>query len=92
LKYLVASILVTFIVEKKVPKAIDNATKGIVRFIGSARTKFLRSDDTASYIKFTLSNPLKTSSVNRVQKRINLEDPERPSTIMKKLDHKPTQA
>lgn len=92
LKYLVASILVTFIVEEKVPKAMDKATNGIVRFIGSALTKFLRNDDTASYMKFTLRRPLNTSSVKRVQKRINLEEPDRPSITMKKLDHKPTHA
>ena len=92
LKNLVVSNLTTFIVPKNVPSAIDSATKGIVRFIGSALTKFLLRDDQASYRKLTLSIPLNTSSVKRVQKRINLLEPDDPSSIMKALVHIPTQA
>mmetsp|Transcript_19496 Transcript_19496/g.40842 ORF Transcript_19496/g.40842 Transcript_19496/m.40842 type:complete len:114 (-) Transcript_19496:1264-1605(-) len=92
LKNFVASNLTTVIVEKNVPNAIDNATNGIVRFIGSAWSKFLFSDDIASYMKFILSNPLKTSSVNLVQNRINLLEPESPRIVIKALVHNPTQA
>ena len=90
LKNLDDSNLTTFIVVKKVPSAIDRATKGMLRFIGSALTKFRLNEESASYIKFTLSMPLKTSSVNVVQKRINLLEPDRPSSVMNALVHIPT--
>lgn len=84
--------LTTVWVPKYVPSDIDKATNGIVRFIGSALTKFLRRDEHASYMKFTLSMPLKTSSVKRVQYRINLLDPTRPRKVMNALVHSPTHA
>jgi hypothetical protein len=67
LKNFDASNLTTVWVPKYVPNDIDKATNGIVRFIGSALIKFLLKDDQASYMKFTLSIPLNTSSVKRVQ-------------------------
>jgi hypothetical protein len=92
LKNLVASNLITVWVPKYVPSDIDNATNGIVRFIGSALLKFLLSDENASYKKFTLNIPLNTSSVKRVQYRINLLDPTRPRHVMNALVHNPTHA
>jgi hypothetical protein len=71
---------------------MDSATNGIVRFIGSALLKFLRNDENASYKKFTLNIPLNTSSVKRVQYRINLLDPTRPRNVMNVLVHNPTHA
>mmetsp|Transcript_108161 Transcript_108161/g.312569 ORF Transcript_108161/g.312569 Transcript_108161/m.312569 type:complete len:100 (+) Transcript_108161:1005-1304(+) len=59
--------------------------------MGSACAKFLRSDARASYMKFKLSKPLKTSSVNLVQKRINELEPPKPRSVKKKLVHNPTQ-
>ena len=92
LKNFDASNRTTAWVPKYVPRDIDNATNGIVRFIGSALLKFLHNDEKASYKKFTLSIPLKTSSVKRVQYRINLLDPTRPRNVMNALVHSPTHA
>ena len=42
-------------------------------------------------MKFRLSKPLKSSSVKRVQKRINWLEPPKPSSVKKKLVQIPTQ-
>ena len=42
-------------------------------------------------MKFKLSSPLKTSSVNRVQNLISVLDPPKPNNVKKTLVHIPTQ-
>jgi len=91
LKNIDVSNAVSCAVDKNVPKAMDNDTNGIDKFIGLANMKFLRKLAHASYIKFRLSSPLNTSSVKRVQYLMYLLDPLTPNVIMKKLVHNPTQ-
>ena len=72
------------------PKAIDRDTNGMERFKGSANRKLRRKLAAPSYIKFKLSNPLNTSSVNLVQYLMSLLVPVNPIAIMKNDVHNPT--
>ena len=75
----------------KVVSAMARATKGMVRFMGSASKKFLFKLLYASYKKLKLKSPLKTSSVKRVQYLINLEDPLSPNETINRDVQRPTQ-